>query len=66
MFFSLDGQDFQQLANGDSELVKSNGAQPHLIKYHNGTQVVEYELDPAGAYGFEWQGQTLALLQIQG
>lgn len=66
VFFSLDGQDYQQLDNGDFEIVKSHGAKPHMISYHNGLEVVEYELDPTAIYGFEWEGDTLMLLEIQG
>jgi hypothetical protein len=66
VFFSIDGADYQQLANGDFEMVKSHNRQPHLISYHNGIEVVEFELDPSAIYGFEWQGDTLMLLEIQG
>lgn len=66
VFFSLNGEDYQQLDNGDVETVKSHGRQPNLIKYHNGIEVVEFELDPTAVYGFEWEGDTLMLLEIQG
>jgi len=66
VFFSLNGLDYQMMQANDVEVVKSVSPQGHQIKYHNGVEVVEYTLDPTAAYSFEWEGETLQLLQIQG
>ena len=66
IFFSLNGLDYQMMQADDVELVKSVSPKDHLIKYHNGVEVVEFQLDPTAAYSFEWEGETLMLLQLQG
>jgi hypothetical protein len=66
VFFSLNGEDFQMLEADGLEMIKSVSPKGHLIKYHNGQEVVQYELDPTAVYSFEWQDETLMLLEIEG
>lgn len=66
VFFSLNGQDFQMLEADGFEMIKSVSPKGHLIKYHNGQEVIQYELDPTAVYSFEWQDEILMLLEIKG
>ena len=67
VYYILDkAQDYNQLPAEQVEVVKSHSSQPHTISYHNGQEVVEYQLSVNGTYSFEWQGETLMLLEIQG
>ena len=66
VFYNLDNSDeYTQMPIDDAQLIKSHSQQPHRIRYHNGQEVVEFELDPSATYAFEWQGETLVLLEIQ-
>ncbi len=66
VFYNLDHSDqYTQMPIDDAQLIKSHTQQPHLIRYHNGQEVVEFQLDPSAAYAFEWQNETLVLLEIQ-
>jgi len=58
--------DYKTLTVGDKHWTKTMNPQPHHISYHNGQEMVEYELDADGTYSFEWEGETLQLLEVQG
>lgn len=65
--FSLNGNDqVESVPSEDVAVFESRATQGIQIAYHNGLEVVEYDLDPAASYSFEWQGETLALLEVQG
>jgi len=67
VYFVLNNaHDYATLRADDVEIVESHTHKPHLISYHNGQELVEYELDANGVYGFEWQGQILQLVELQG
>jgi len=66
VYFSLNDRNFQELLADDLEVIKSPSPKGHLIKYHNGIELVQYTLDPSSVYSFEWEGDTLVLLEIQG
>ena len=62
MFYNLNqSEEYTQMPVDDAELIKSHTPKPHLISYHNGVELVEFELDPSAAYSFEWQGETIQL-----
>ena len=66
VYFVLNNaHDYDTLRADSVEIIESHTHKPHLISYHNGQQLVEYELDPNGVYGFEWQGQVLQLVEIR-
>jgi len=65
--FSLNSNEQVETMPADSEsVVESRSLEALKIAYHNGVEVVEYELDPSAAYSFEWEGEALQLLQVQG
>lgn len=66
VYFSLNGQDYQMLKADGFEMVKSVSPKDHLIKYHNGQELVQYQLDPESVYSFEWDEGVLLLLEIKG
>ena len=67
VYYVLNEQtDFSTMPVDDVDWIKSMNPAPHTISYHNGQEEVEYELDPNGIYSFEWQGETLQLLEVQG
>lgn len=67
VYFVLNNaNDYSTLGADAVEIVESHSGQPHLISYHNGQQMVEYELDPNATYSFEWEGDTLQLFAAQG
>jgi hypothetical protein len=66
VYFVLNqADDFVTLTAGDKHWTKTKNPAPHHISYHNGQEMVEYELDPNGTYSFEWQGEVLQLLEVQ-
>ncbi|MBD3671984.1 MAG: hypothetical protein HUJ26_00535 [Planctomycetaceae bacterium] len=66
VYFVLNNaNDYITLGVDTVEIVESHNGQPHLISYHNGQQMVEYELDPNATYSFEWEGDTLQLFATQ-
>ena len=67
VYYTLNqAKDYSTMPVDDVDWIKTLNPAPHTISYHNGQEVVEYELDADGTYGFEWQGETLQLLEIQG
>jgi hypothetical protein len=67
VYYTLNqAEDYRTMPVDDVDWIKTLNPAPHTISYHNGQEVVEYELDADGTYGFEWQGETLQLLEIQG
>ena len=67
VFFNLNNsEEYATMLADDVELITSRSAQPHIINYHNGVEQIEYELDPTASYSFEWEGETLMLLEVQG
>ncbi|MBD3671894.1 MAG: hypothetical protein HUJ26_00075 [Planctomycetaceae bacterium] len=50
----------------DVAVFESRATQGIQIAYHNGLEVVQYDLDPSASYSFEWQEDTLMLLQDEG
>jgi hypothetical protein len=48
------------------EMVKSVSPKGHLIKYHNGQELVQYQLDSEAVYSFEWEDDVLLLLEVNG
>lgn len=66
VYFSLNGQEYQMLEADGIEMIKSFSPKGHLIKYHNGQDVVQFQLDPAAVYSFEWEDDVLLLLEVKG
>jgi len=66
LFFSINGLDYQLLEADGVELVKSLSPKPHRIAFHNGNEVVEFDLDPTAIYSFEWEEHQLMLYEIEG
>jgi len=67
VYYSLNhNKNYTTMPKEDVDVFQSYSQKPVLISYHNGHEVVEYELNPASTYSFEWQEDTLQLLEIQG
>lgn len=66
LFFSINGLDYQLLEADGVELVKSLSPKSHRIAFHNGIEVVEFDLDPTAIYSFEWEENQLMLYEIEG
>ena len=66
LFFSINGLDYQLLEAHGVELVKSLSPKLHRIAFHNGVEVVEFDLDPSAIYSFEWEEDQLMLYEIEG
>ena len=49
----------------DVAVFESRATQGIQIAYHNGLEVVQYDLDPSASYSFEWQDETLQLMQVE-
>jgi hypothetical protein len=65
--FSLNASEQVETMPADTKsVVETRSSEALKIAYHNGVEVVEYDLDPSAAYSFEWEGETLQLLQVQG
>jgi hypothetical protein len=66
VYYNLDNsKNYHTMPKDDVDVIQSQFQKPHLISYHNGHKVVQYELNPNATYSFEWQGDTLQLLEIQ-
>lgn len=64
--FSLnENPNVETMPADDVSVVESRSARGIQIAYHNGLEVVEYDLDADASYSFEWQGETLQLLQVE-
>ena len=64
--FSFDGGNaVESMPAEDVAVFESRATQGIQIAYHNGLEVVQYDLDPSASYSFEWQGETLQLLQVE-
>lgn len=65
LFFSINGLDYQLLEADGVELVKSLSPKLHRIAFHNGVEVVEFDLDPSAIYSFEWEEDQLMLYEVE-
>ena len=65
-FVINNADDYTTLPAGENHWLKTMNPQPHTISYHNGQQMVEFELSADGTYSFEWEGDTLQLYEVQG
>jgi len=64
IFFSVNGLDYQMLEADGVEMVKRLSPKLHRITFHNGVEVVEFDLDPNAIYSFEWEVDQLMLYEI--
>lgn len=64
--FSFKGtEQVESMPAEDVSVYETRQRQEIQIAYHNGLEVVQYDLDPSASYSFEWQGETLQLLQVE-
>ena len=64
--FSFNGDEqVQSMPADDVAVFETRANQGVQIAYHNGLEVVQYDLDPSASYAFEWQGETLQLMQVE-
>ena len=66
VYFSLNASEYQMLEADGLELIKSISPKGHLIKYHDGHELVQFQLDPTAVYSFEWEEDVLLLLEVKG
>lgn len=58
-------EEVESMSADDVAAFESRATQGIQIAYHNGLEVVQYDLDPSASYSFEWQDDTLMLLQVE-